>query len=153
MSKVDVVNNPCHYKQYGVEVIKITSMLPACLSNIVKYLMRSPYKGNEIQDLRKAQKYWELFLENKSDHVKTVYTEEGKQYLEKLVQNAFKNKHSERDKALQGNVAFIVGVATGLHYDNQWFINSVNNYINTYTNNRFESLYSTQKHLERCLNK
>lgn len=53
----DVVNSPSHYTQYPVEVIELTRHMPFCDGNVVKYVARSPFKGNRLQDLKKARWY------------------------------------------------------------------------------------------------
>jgi hypothetical protein len=57
--KDDPVDHPAHYNQHpsGVEVIRITEHLNFCKGNVVKYVLRSGYKGDEIEDLRKAAWY------------------------------------------------------------------------------------------------
>ena len=59
MTEHDPVNHPSHYTQYQNEVIELTEQLDFCLGNAVKYILRAPFKGNEIQDLEKAR--WYLF--------------------------------------------------------------------------------------------
>lgn len=59
----DPVKNPSHYKHpSGVEVIDITRYESFLRGNILKYVLRAPYKGHELQDLRKAAQYleWEI---------------------------------------------------------------------------------------------
>ena len=53
----DVVNHPSHYTQYPVEVIELTRHMPFDDGNVVKYVARSPFKGNRLQDLKKALWY------------------------------------------------------------------------------------------------
>lgn len=50
---------PDHYKQGAipVEPIVICSRMSFCLGNFVKYVCRAPYKGNELEDLKKALWY------------------------------------------------------------------------------------------------
>jgi hypothetical protein len=55
--KDDVVNHPGHYTKFSVEVIDITENLDFLSGNIVKYVVRAPFKGEQLQDLRKAQWY------------------------------------------------------------------------------------------------
>lgn len=62
--KVDMVNSPEHYKAGGIETIdyieaKATEEeLRGYLKyNVIKYLSRAKYKGNDLQDLKKAQWY------------------------------------------------------------------------------------------------
>ena len=55
----DMVNHPKHYTNHpsGVEVIEITEHMNFCLGNAIKYIMRSEYKGKQIEDLKKASWY------------------------------------------------------------------------------------------------
>ena len=53
----DPVNNPAHYTQFPVEVIQITEHLNFCLGNTVKYVCRADFKGNKLEDLKKARWY------------------------------------------------------------------------------------------------
>lgn len=62
--KVDAVNSPDHYKTGGVETIEFIEAkatkeeLRGYLKfNVIKYLSRAKYKGNDLQDLKKAQWY------------------------------------------------------------------------------------------------
>jgi hypothetical protein len=63
----DPVNNPAHYggKDNPYEVIKIIEAhkLGYHLGNTVKYILRAPHKGNELQDLRKAAWYLARLIE------------------------------------------------------------------------------------------
>ena len=69
---LDVVNNPAHYNQAGVECIEAIAAatddgfeyyLPG---NIIKYIWRYRYK-NCIEDLKKAQWYLNKLIETKGD--------------------------------------------------------------------------------------
>ncbi len=50
---------PDHYKKGAIQVepIVICSRMSFCLGNFVKYVCRAPYKGNELEDLKKALWY------------------------------------------------------------------------------------------------
>lgn len=62
----DRVNHPDHYAaHYKHEVIELTSRMNFVIGNIWKYLLRSPYKGAEREDLRKAQWYARYAFRNK----------------------------------------------------------------------------------------
>lgn len=56
----DPIHNPAHYTAYPVQPIEITRYLGFNLGNVVKYVLRAPYKGGP-EDLRKALQYldWE----------------------------------------------------------------------------------------------
>jgi len=62
MSKVD---HPKHYNIGTIEVINIIDdwELGFYEGNIVKYVMRSKYKGKQVQDLEKAKWYLDRLLE------------------------------------------------------------------------------------------
>lgn len=55
----DQVNHPRHYTIHpsGIETIEITEHMGFCLGNVIKYVMRAPYKGKHIEDLEKAAWY------------------------------------------------------------------------------------------------
>ena len=55
----DAVNNPAHYTAGGIETIDFieAKKLGYNLGNVVKYITRADYKGNKLEDLRKAQWY------------------------------------------------------------------------------------------------
>ena len=57
----DNVNHPPHYKTGGVETIDFIEAkeLGYHLGNVIKYVSRAKHKGNELEDLKKAQWYLE----------------------------------------------------------------------------------------------
>lgn len=57
----DPIHNPAHYTAYPVQPIEITRYLGFNMGNVVKYVLRAPYKGGP-EDLRKALQYlaWEI---------------------------------------------------------------------------------------------
>lgn len=58
------VTSPEHYKSHpsGVEPIQITKHETFLRGNIIKYVFRAPFKGREVEDLKKARQYldWEI---------------------------------------------------------------------------------------------
>ena len=62
----DNVNHPAHYKTGGIETIDFieAKSLSYNLGNVVKYITRADYKGNKIEDLKKAQWYLNRELSN-----------------------------------------------------------------------------------------
>lgn len=50
------IHHPSHYTAYRPEVIEITRHLPFCLGNVVKYVLRAPYK-DKAKDIEKALQY------------------------------------------------------------------------------------------------
>lgn len=57
----DPVNRPAHYTSHpsGIETIRLTEHMGFCLGNVIKYVMRAPYKGSQLEDLKKAIWYIE----------------------------------------------------------------------------------------------
>ena len=55
----DAINHPAHYTAGGIETIDFieAKKLGYNLGNVVKYITRSGLKGNQLEDLRKAQWY------------------------------------------------------------------------------------------------
>lgn len=60
----DIIDQPEHYTSHpsGIEVIDITRHETFLRGNVLKYVLRAPYKGREVEDLKKAMRYlqWEL---------------------------------------------------------------------------------------------
>jgi hypothetical protein len=65
----DPVNHPAHYTnpKWPYEVIDLTEQLDFVLGNAVKYVLRAPYKGNEVEDLEKAKWYLDRYISNGTD--------------------------------------------------------------------------------------
>ena len=61
------VDHPSHYNQGTYEVIDVIEdwNLGFNKGNAIKYIARSEYKGNEIEDLEKAVWYLNREIENK----------------------------------------------------------------------------------------
>jgi len=68
----DPVNHPSHYTRGNIECI---DALTACTADmvgwratltwqVIKYMWRWPWKGNEVRDLEKAQFYLERLIKN-----------------------------------------------------------------------------------------
>jgi hypothetical protein len=61
----DMVNSPKHYEiAAGVETIDVIRKVLGeegfktyCHGNVIKYVLRAPFKGEHDQDLRKASRY------------------------------------------------------------------------------------------------
>lgn len=62
--EIDMVNHPPHY-QHGIEPIEFIEShnLNFNLGNVIKYISRAPYKGTELEDLKKAKRYLEREIE------------------------------------------------------------------------------------------
>lgn len=118
MTQYDDVEHPKHYTQYPVEVIEITRHLRFNLGNAVKYILRAPFKGAEVKDLRKAKWYLEDLITNfEPDELKSqaddfVHTEDFRKTL-----STFKNKLVERAiyAALACDVRRLADVAAELN--------------------------------------
>lgn len=76
---LDNVNHPSHYTFGQYEVLDVIEDwgLPFHLANVIKYIARAKHKGNEIQDLLKAQFYLNRYIEIKK-------AEEGEKYCEEI---------------------------------------------------------------------
>ena len=66
INTIDAIHHPKHYTSddCGVEAIEITSLLPACISNAVKYVWRCGKKDEDLQDLKKALWYINYSIDN-----------------------------------------------------------------------------------------
>ncbi|WP_306524840.1 DUF3310 domain-containing protein [Holdemanella sp.] len=63
----DIINHPEHYTKGGIEVRDFIDSwhLNFNSGNVIKYVVRAPYKGTELQDLKKAQNYLNHLIELK----------------------------------------------------------------------------------------
>lgn len=61
----DDVNHPDHYTLGGIEVFDFIKAwdLSFAEGNVVKYTVRSPFKGNRLKDLKKARWYLDKLIE------------------------------------------------------------------------------------------
>lgn len=68
--KEDMVKHPPHYTMGGIEVLDAIEAwkLGYHEGNIVKYIARAKYKGNELQDLQKAAEYLRRLIALKEKH-------------------------------------------------------------------------------------
>lgn len=64
---IDMINHPQHYEanRYSCEPADLTTMLPHPIASAVEYILRAPYKGSEIEDLKKALWWLERALNTK----------------------------------------------------------------------------------------
>jgi hypothetical protein len=55
----DNVNRPSHYtgRNIGYECIDLARHQTFCVGNVIKYLWRHEFKGNPVEDLKKARWY------------------------------------------------------------------------------------------------
>lgn len=65
----ETINHPEHYTFGTIEVIDVIEdwEMGYHLANVLKYIARSPYKGNPLEDLKKAK--W--FLQRKINLLET----------------------------------------------------------------------------------
>lgn len=75
----DMVNSPAHYNQSSMECIDEMILVfgkqvtaDFCLGNVWKYRNRAPYKGNPIEDAKKADWYMMKYKELKDEMNKPV---------------------------------------------------------------------------------
>lgn len=66
----DVINHPSHYTRGKIEVIDFIEdqQLPYHLGNVIKYIARAGYKGDKLEDLKKAQWYLDRYINEVMQH-------------------------------------------------------------------------------------
>lgn len=62
--KEDVINHPSRYTRGKIEVIDFIEdqQLPYHLGNVIKYIARAGYKGDKLEDLKKARRYLDRYI-------------------------------------------------------------------------------------------
>lgn len=60
----NVIDHPAHYNKGKIEVIDFIEdqQLPYHLGNVVKYVARAGYKGDKLEDLKKARWYLDRYI-------------------------------------------------------------------------------------------
>lgn len=68
--KEDVINHPSHYTRGKIEVIDFIEdqQLPYHLGNVIKYIARAGYKGDKLEDLKKARWYLGRYINEVMQH-------------------------------------------------------------------------------------
>lgn len=63
----DCVNHPKHYElaRGYIEPIDFCRQFPFAFGNFAKYVLRAPFKGDELTDLKKARYYLQLAIEDR----------------------------------------------------------------------------------------
>lgn len=96
---VDLVNNPPHYSAFGFESLelleKVFELMPEknmifYIGNALKYSIRSKFKGNEIQDLKKCEFYIKKCKNYTSEDFKMLEIKEIMSFLTKISNKDFK---------------------------------------------------------------
>ena len=69
-TKEDVINHPSHYTRGKIEVIDFIEdqQLPYHLGNVIKYIARAGYKGDKLEDLKKARWYLDRYINEVMQH-------------------------------------------------------------------------------------
>lgn len=96
---LDLVNNPPHYSAFGFESLelleKVFNLMPEknmifYIGNSLKYAIRSKFKGNEIQDLKKCEFYIKKCSKLTSEYFKIFKSKEIMCYLTKISEKDYK---------------------------------------------------------------
>ena len=66
----DVINHPSHYTRGKIEVIDFIEdqQLPYHLGNVIRYIARAGYKGDKLEDLKKARWYLDRYIKEVMQH-------------------------------------------------------------------------------------
>lgn len=66
----DAINHPSHYTRGKIEVIDFIEdqQLPYHLGNVIKYIARAGYKGDKLEDLKKARWYLDRYINEVMQH-------------------------------------------------------------------------------------
>ena len=60
----DLINHPPHYTRGGIECLDFIESwgLDFVAGNVIKYVVRAPHKGNQVDDLLKARFYLDRLI-------------------------------------------------------------------------------------------
>ena len=51
------IDHPQHYNKLPIECIDVVQYFNFCMGNAIKYIWRADFKGNALEDLKKARWY------------------------------------------------------------------------------------------------
>ena len=106
-NKMDAIHHPKHYTSdgCGVEAIEVTSLLPACISNAVKYVWRCGKKDEDLQELKKALWYINYSIDNDLPSFVDELSDslEFQELVEKVKSHWVGNKYMFIDAVYWGN--------------------------------------------------
>lgn len=107
INTIDIIHHPKHYTSddCGVEAIEITSLLPACISNAVKYVWRCGKKDEDLQELKKALWYINYSIDNDLPSFVDELSDslEFQELVEKVKSHWVGNKYMFIDAVYWGN--------------------------------------------------
>ncbi len=107
VNTIDAIHHPKHYTSddCGVEAIEITSLLPACISNAVKYVWRCGKKDEDLQELKKALWYINYSIDNDLPSFVDQLSDslEFQELVEKVKSHWVGNKYMFIDAVYWGN--------------------------------------------------
>ena len=91
MKERDMVNSPSHYTSGDMETIDIirhvigsyNGFQALLAGNIVKYICRANFKGNKLQDLKKAKWYMDRLVKEEEETQKVKINLDLDSYLTK----------------------------------------------------------------------
>jgi len=106
-TEVDVINHPAHYTAENVKItiepIQLCEQCGFLVGNGLKYLIRYKHKGNPLQDLRKAEYYFNRWLTVEGDYVDMTVFPVNYNYIF----NAFKHLPYLKNTAINSNVGIV----------------------------------------------
>lgn len=93
----DKIDHPSHYNQHpsGIEAIDVCEHMNFCLGNAIKYIWRADFKGDDIEDLKKA--IWYLNREIKRRSGCPLDVDKRNAVTEVLSPPVLRNKTAGRD--------------------------------------------------------
>lgn len=105
--KFDVIERPQHYAceevKITIEPIQLCEQCGFLVGNGLKYLIRYKHKGNPLQDLRKAEYYFNRWLTVEGDYVDMTVFPVNYNYIF----NAFKHLPYLKNTAINSNVGIV----------------------------------------------
>lgn len=127
-----------HYHIYPVQPVEISRYLGFCLGNVVKYILRAPFKGTPTDDCQKALQYLAWGMDSPHEGASVHDVEAAQEAIQRL------------RGYLQGEVE-----ASGMHDScalyTQYFLDELSGYLNAGTLSHLKQMQSTIRKLQETL--
>lgn len=129
---------PSHYNMYPVQPVEISKYLGFCLGNVVKYILRAPFKGTPDDDCQKALQY--LAWEMDSPHESTPVHNLGKAQDAIFKLREYLMAEVEASKMQDSHALYT-----------QHFLTQLENYLDSGASDQLKNMQATIKRLQTIL--
>lgn len=129
---------PAYYNVYPVQPVEISKYLGFCLGNVVKYILRAPFKGSPVDDCQKALQYLEWEMDSPHDTTLVHDLEKARGAIERLREYL---SSQVKESSLQDSCSLYT----------QHFLDELDGYLTTGSNANLKQMLAIIRRLQDVL--